>query len=290
MWMLRCYLFWSFRTGDISSISGSDDSSDSSSETDDVRPKPSPLPARVHKSTQDSTDSDSEGASAVLAATRKHPKLFLRNSDGQLVSLYRCLLPTFNEVKRVHQMLTSVECYGDESTVVDFVPVSPPRHISRDSGQLEIRPDTVEKRSPQRRKDKGQAFADTKTAAFSFLKQKLAMRQLTKAGNAAVENTAADVEEKEQSDVEVELVEQVVEVYTEELSEFGHSIPKQNKKKKKRKNQTVKEVVTDRPSQANVQEYDETEVELKNKLYTACRCELAGFHYMYNYEAAQVKQ
>ncbi|KAK7473986.1 hypothetical protein BaRGS_00034755 [Batillaria attramentaria] len=362
-------------SGDISSISGSDDSSDSSSETDDARPKPSPLPARVHKSTQDSTDSDSEGASAVLAATRKHPKLFLRNSDGQLVSLYRCLLyhkkscpttqaellslaskavdytrvavimlagghfaaavfdgnqavvhktfhryvvrakrgtaqstrdsqgnapksggaslrryneaalaleiqelltswseqmknchliflrtstyskqiffggkapaldkndlrvrtipfstcrPTFNEVKRVHQMLTSVECYGDESTVVDFVPVSPPRHINRNSGQLEIQPDTLEKRSPQRRKDKGQAFADTKTETGHAATDE--------GGNAVVENTAADVEEKEQSDVEVELVEQVVEVYTEELK------------------------------------YDETEVELKNKLYTACRC------------------
>lgn len=46
--------------------------------------------------------------------------------------------PTHNETRRVHEMLASVECYGNECEMREFVPRSPPRHFSVDSGQFEI--------------------------------------------------------------------------------------------------------------------------------------------------------
>lgn len=56
---------------------------------------------------------------------------------------------------------------GDEASVTDFVPLSPPRRINRDSGQLEVRPDTAERRPPRRRKDKSKSASDGQTTVES---------------------------------------------------------------------------------------------------------------------------
>ena len=80
----------------MSSISGSDDTSDSSSDEDVAPAKPLAIPARLKHSrvynSADTSDSESEDVAAVMAATRRHPKVFLRNQSGQLLSLYRCVL------------------------------------------------------------------------------------------------------------------------------------------------------------------------------------------------------
>ena len=82
--------------GEVSSISGSDDTSSTSSDEDVDSVKPSPVPARMKHSqaysSADASDSDSEDTAAVMAAARRHPKVFLRNQSGQLLSLYRCVL------------------------------------------------------------------------------------------------------------------------------------------------------------------------------------------------------
>lgn len=82
-------------TGDLSSISGSDNTTTSSEEDSDSESGPtqtvkSRLPKAAKK--MESSDSDTDDEFSVMAATRKHPKIFLRNASGQLISLYRCIL------------------------------------------------------------------------------------------------------------------------------------------------------------------------------------------------------
>ncbi|XP_052826487.1 ankyrin repeat and zinc finger domain-containing protein 1 isoform X1 [Octopus bimaculoides] len=55
--------------------------------------------------------------------------------------------PTHNETCRVHEMLASVECYGNESEMQEFIPRSPPRHFSTNTGQLEIITDVSQLRN-----------------------------------------------------------------------------------------------------------------------------------------------
>ena len=82
--------------GDLSSISGSDDTSTTSSDDDAPTVKPSPIPSRHRMSyaqcSTDNTDSETEDDMSVIASTRRHPKVFLRNNSGQLIALYRCIL------------------------------------------------------------------------------------------------------------------------------------------------------------------------------------------------------
>ena len=43
---------------------------------------------------------------------------------------------------------------GDESLVTDFVPVSPPRHLHPDTGELVVKPDAVQSCPPRNKKVK----------------------------------------------------------------------------------------------------------------------------------------
>lgn len=61
-----------------------------------------------------------------------------RNDQRIRIVPFHTRRPTHNETRRVHEMLASVECYGNECDIRDFVPRSPPRHFSADTGQLEI--------------------------------------------------------------------------------------------------------------------------------------------------------
>ena len=56
-------------------------------------------------------------------------------------------------------VLTAISCSvlptpGDESLVTDFVPVSPPRHLHPDTGQLVVRPNAMQSRPPRNNKVK----------------------------------------------------------------------------------------------------------------------------------------
>ena len=62
-------------------------------------------------------------------------------------------------------VLTAISCSvlptpGDESLVTDFVPVSPPRRLHPDTGQLVVRPNAMQSRPPRndkvkKKKDQG---------------------------------------------------------------------------------------------------------------------------------------
>lgn len=103
---LRCYcislhtVFWFFTItgGSVSSISGSD----SDSETDNALPLRLPRPLQLQQQDDALSSCDSEGeiggvsegdTNAVLDdSARKYPKIFFRNSEGLLVSVYRCVV------------------------------------------------------------------------------------------------------------------------------------------------------------------------------------------------------
>lgn len=79
----------------MSSISGSEDSSESSKESGDEAVTSSAVPVHLKKFTCDNSDSERESKTqenSSLATTRKMPKLFMKNSKGQLISIYHCVL------------------------------------------------------------------------------------------------------------------------------------------------------------------------------------------------------
>lgn len=80
--------------GNISSISGSE--SDSDEDDNHATSKPIGMAARFQRKlevigTGSSTDSDTED-SIMDDRARKYPKIFLKNSLGDLISLYRCVV------------------------------------------------------------------------------------------------------------------------------------------------------------------------------------------------------
>lgn len=82
----------------MSSISGSD----SDSETEGAPPPRLPRPLQLQQQDDTLSSCDSEGEmggvsegdtnAAVDDSARKYPKIFFRNSEGLLVSVYRCVI------------------------------------------------------------------------------------------------------------------------------------------------------------------------------------------------------
>ena len=82
----------------MSSISGSDSDSDldsdasrTTSSADFKSRKPVGIPSHLTSSGNTSTDSESEGGQVEDAAQRL-PKVYFRTAEGELVSIYRCVL------------------------------------------------------------------------------------------------------------------------------------------------------------------------------------------------------
>ncbi|XP_025094264.1 LOW QUALITY PROTEIN: ankyrin repeat and zinc finger domain-containing protein 1-like [Pomacea canaliculata] len=395
-------------TSDVSSISGSEDSSESSKESGDEAVTSSAVPVNLKKFTCDNSDSERESKTqenSSLATTRKMPKLFMKNSKGQLISIYHCVLyhkknppstvagllkmaldavtysrvavimlagghfaaavfdgsqavmhktfhryvvrakrgtvqsvrdnqgsapksagaslrryneaalaqeiqellnswstflgachliflkastysrhiffggkspalsksdlrirtipfatgrPTHNELKRVHHMLMSVECYGAEDEIKGFLPKSPSRFINPDNGLLEARPMLTQKPSFSRKKKLEVATEKPISSSDKELKQ--------------TEDTGN--EDEEESATEVELVEKVMEMNTQHLIEFDIWDGKQNKKNKKKKKKKEVPKSSQAPCdnlRSSKAETDNESPELQNKLYTACK-------------------
>ena len=94
--------------GDISSISGSE-SSDNSDNEEGEKTKKFALPEPVfNKGGADSSDSDSEMSVHVEGIGRRHPRVFVRNDRGQLLSVYRCVVHS----KKVSDTLTLLFIYS----------------------------------------------------------------------------------------------------------------------------------------------------------------------------------
>ena len=67
----------------------------------------------------DASDSDSEDVAAVMAAARRHPKVFLKNQSGQLLSLYRCVL--YHKKVRTKVNTAARDLLVSKSTSADFL-------------------------------------------------------------------------------------------------------------------------------------------------------------------------
>ncbi|GFO31605.1 ankyrin repeat and Zinc finger domain-containing protein 1-like [Plakobranchus ocellatus] len=154
--------------------------------------------------------------------------------------------PTFSELKRVHQMLSCVECYGKEADFGSTKPRSPRKYFDKVLGQLEVRHPSPEG-EPQENKNK------TKPSSI-------------KARNALQECPPQDepvkVQKNEDEDkIDMDLIEATEEVSFLELKEFEHS-PKRKRNKVKEKD--TKSKIVDLS-------LDEREIRWKNSLYTASK-------------------
>ena len=100
---MKCFTkpYWNtlvpIAAGDISSISGSEGDSSSEEEEDRNTSKlKEKLPVSklwlLEKRKLESSDSESEMSAHVEGIGRRHPRVFLHNNKGQLLSIYRCVL------------------------------------------------------------------------------------------------------------------------------------------------------------------------------------------------------
>ena len=76
---------------DVSSISGSDFESDDNDEDTPLKASGIPKPIRVESSTDSETESGERENNV-----RRHAKVFLRNKQGELLALHKCVVHNKN--------------------------------------------------------------------------------------------------------------------------------------------------------------------------------------------------
>ncbi|XP_041365063.1 ankyrin repeat and zinc finger domain-containing protein 1-like [Gigantopelta aegis] len=174
--------------------------------------------------------------------------------------------PTLNEVKRVYQMLASVEFYGNESDIKDFIPVSPVRRFSHETGKLEVVSDDKLKNLPWRSQDKDN------TSLLAASPKRLnpddsSPKNVADFVKAIPDHVIQDDSHRSSSTSasETELVEVVETSSTLHLQEFDHT-PKPRKKKSKRKRHPSKHQL-----EPDGDVFAEEKYHLRNSLYTACK-------------------
>ena len=88
--MLQSFQF----SGDISSISGSDsDTSDSDDNEDHLSPYSDPATIdKLHQNQQNKAGNGDDEEDSIKRNHRSYPKVFFTNSQGQLISVHRCIL------------------------------------------------------------------------------------------------------------------------------------------------------------------------------------------------------
>ncbi|XP_052806792.1 ankyrin repeat and zinc finger domain-containing protein 1-like [Mya arenaria] len=182
--------------------------------------------------------------------------------------------PTNNEVRRVFEMLASIECYGDESEIQDLVPISPPQVFNPETGNLEPRDEN--QLSPRKRKllnkkigasplvnetNDNKASGDLKNAepnkeetvsSKPFLPDHIKEETMSSGTS-----TASDTE----------LIETMATIHFSDLKEYSMSKkPKQKKKSARKRRPSLK---GQNEPDSNVM--DEELYHLRNSLYTACK-------------------
>ncbi|KAJ8313538.1 hypothetical protein KUTeg_008099 [Tegillarca granosa] len=190
--------------------------------------------------------------------------------------------PTHNEVRRVHEMLSSVECYGDESYIQDNLPMSPPVTFSAETGHLELLPEDVQT-SPQRKIRDKSKFGTSPLASSSNqndskevkikdnvddIKLKVVSKgQQISLIDSLVQNDSLTNSSAASTASESELVMEFETFSTSDLKEFGGSKKPKRKKKQNKKRKTSIKHQTEPESDTLAEE----RYHLKNSLYTACK-------------------
>ncbi|XP_056008477.1 ankyrin repeat and zinc finger domain-containing protein 1-like isoform X2 [Ostrea edulis] len=171
--------------------------------------------------------------------------------------------PTLNEVRRVFEMLSSIECYGDESDIQDFIPIAPHMTYNPVLGQLE-----VTNQDPQKSRQRKLSGERSREASpLTIDKYKLQEKVLLRAQQLKL------IEDEMQRDdlplssdgsiSDTELVETMEIHSTRELQEFEvtRSPNRKNRRRRLSKHQTEPES----------DPLEEEKYHLKNSLFTACK-------------------
>lgn len=185
--------------------------------------------------------------------------------------------PTHNEVRRVHELLCSVECYGDESDIQDFVPLSPHLAFSTDTGHMEPVPDEPQT-SPRHRRIKDKAKLKTSPLVGTeqqasgrpesaedksrspFKCQQLELLDALRQENQSLSSGASTCSDSD-------LVECMVTLSTADLKEFNITRKSRPRKPRTRKRRPSLKRQIAPESDA----FEEERYHLKNSLYTACK-------------------
>ncbi|XP_033762728.1 LOW QUALITY PROTEIN: ankyrin repeat and zinc finger domain-containing protein 1-like [Pecten maximus] len=186
--------------------------------------------------------------------------------------------PTHNEVRRVHEVLCSVECYGAESEIRDFIPLSPAVTFSADTGHLEIVPDDPQT-SPKHRKIKDKsklktsplANTDSKTserpdsAEDKLTKPMFKCQQLELLDALHHDTQALSSGASTASDTD--LVDSMETLSTEDLKEFKATRkPRPQRPRARKRRPSLKRQIAPESDALEEEKYH-----LKNSLYTACK-------------------
>ncbi|KAK6166090.1 hypothetical protein SNE40_022861 [Patella caerulea] len=202
----------------------------------------------------------------------KNPPL-KKNDDRVRVIPFPTRRPTYNEVKRVHEMLSSIECYGQESDLPNVIPISPMRQLSSETGQLEVVSDS--ELPPQKSKSKFDTSSSSKQ--LKDLSQEKSSPPPTDSRKSKSQQNHENIKlslpdhilgyESGSTCSESELVETMTALSTEHLKEFDCSVkaPRKKSPKKRRKPITKHQVEPEEDV------YDEESYHLQNALYTACK-------------------
>lgn len=185
--------------------------------------------------------------------------------------------PTHNEVRRVHEILCSIECYGAESEIQDFIPLSPAVTFSADTGHLEVVPDDLQT-SPRHRKIKDKsklktsplATTDSKTSERpnstedkSKLMIKCQQLELLDAIRQDSQNFSSGASTASDTDI----VETMESLSTEDLKEFRATRkPRPQKQRARKRRPSLKRQIAPESDA-----FEEEKYHLKNSLYTACK-------------------
>ncbi|GFS00578.1 ankyrin repeat and zinc finger domain-containing protein 1-like [Elysia marginata] len=156
--------------------------------------------------------------------------------------------PTFSELKRVQQVLSTVESYGNAADVGPVFPRSPRRYFNKDSGQLEIQPQSLDAKQQTGKVKARPGSAKSKTQEPSESPMQI------------VPEVQKD-EEEEEEESSLNLVETKEEISFSGLKEFEHT-PKKKRNKRKEKE-----------TQSKIEDFSlgEREIRWKNSLFTASK-------------------
>ncbi|XP_071158192.1 tRNA endonuclease ANKZF1-like isoform X1 [Mytilus edulis] len=174
--------------------------------------------------------------------------------------------PTHNEVQRVHQMLASIESYGEEAGIQDFIPLSPQLTFSADVGKLVIVPEDISA-SPRHRKSKDRLGTSPLTKPYEEEEEIPREKGQTKMGlDYLLKSESFPTSSGNSTASDSELVAVMQTLKTDHLKEFDMS-----KKPKRKKNTRKRRLSLKHQVEPGTNPLDEEKYHLKNSLYTACK-------------------
>ncbi|XP_061186027.1 tRNA endonuclease ANKZF1-like [Saccostrea echinata] len=189
------------------------------------------------------------------------------NKDDQRVRMipFPTRRPTLNETRRVFEMLSSIECYGEEADIQDYVPISPPVTFNAALGQLE-----VINKDPQKgrqRRLSGEKSREASPLTLDKVKEKVLLRaQQIQFIEDEMQNENQPSSSGGSTTSDADLVETMETLSTLELQEFEATKKPNRKKNKNRRRRLSKHQL-----EPETDPLEEEKYHLKNSLFTACK-------------------